>query len=74
MSDHQEIKDISEFDAMFPRPWRVEMKDGECWGVVAANGNRVIETDSGYYPPGGIGAAMIVFAVNRLNYAELPPA
>lgn len=47
-----------------PRPWRVHTGDGDCWGILDANGNRVVETDSGYYPPNIATAEFIVKCVN----------
>ena len=52
-----------------PIPWRVLIErttDGTsyCNGVVDANGQTVIETDAGYYPPDVETAEMLVKAVN----------
>lgn len=47
-----------------PRPWRVLIKDGDCWGIADATGNSVVLTDSGYYPPNLATAEFIVKCVN----------
>lgn len=54
-----------------PRPWRVEIErwggdgDEECLGIYAADGVRVIVTDSGFYPPDIETAEFIVKCVNE---------
>lgn len=50
-----------------PTPWQVVMDDDdeECWGIVDANGEEVIVTDCGYYPPNRATAELIVAAVNK---------
>lgn len=50
--------------AVPPRPWSVYIEDGECWGIKDANGERVVETDTGVYPPNLRTALLIVKAVN----------
>lgn len=58
-------------DIVPPRPWRVVTEkcftsdDVECWGIVDADNNPVIETDCGHYPPNIKTAELIVFLVNR---------
>lgn len=56
-----------------PRPWRVEYGDGYDdhgntiqvpYQIVDANGERVVETDTGVYPPTAEDAELIVRAVN----------
>lgn len=42
----------------------------EVWNIVDANGNRVIETDSGFYPPKSEDAELIVDAVNGIPHCE----
>jgi len=33
-------------------PWVIKFEnDGDVGGIYAANGERIVETDSGYYPP-----------------------
>ena len=53
-------------------PWRVETHidpDGtvETHGVLAPSGERVIETDMGFYPPGIVDARFIVRAANNFE-------
>ncbi len=49
-----------------PRPWKVELEDGLCWGIVDANGRKVVETDSGFYEPDEPTAQLIVDVINAL--------
>ena len=50
-----------------PRPWHVELSDDgeDCYGILGADGRRVIETDSGVYPPDIETAEFIVKCVNE---------
>jgi hypothetical protein len=48
-----------------PRPWRVLQVDGECDGIVDVNGDAVIETDTGVYPPNLATAEFICKCVNE---------
>jgi hypothetical protein len=62
-----------------PRPWHVKIyvnspttviEDIECWGIYAADGTRVVETDSGYYPPDIETAEFICKCVNALSDSQ----
>ena len=59
--DHRDIGSWEETWRVFPRPWRLGEDDGE---IVAANGEAVVVTDSGFYPPGRFVAQLICDAVN----------
>jgi hypothetical protein len=52
-----------------PLPWAVRIEDGRVEGIYGQPSEffdgRVIETDSGYYPPGIEDANLIVEAVNE---------
>lgn len=54
----------------YGRPWRVVVEtwgdppEDYCDGIVDAEGERVVETDSGCYPPDLETAQLIVDAVN----------
>lgn len=51
-----------------PRPWKVQIEvfgDEECWGIIAADGTCVVETDSGVYPPDIETAEFICKCVNE---------
>ena len=47
-----------------PLPWHVWSADVCVQGIYAANGDRIVETDSGVYPPESNDAAYIVRCVN----------
>ena len=59
--DHYDVASVADMEKLFPRPWRLGTDQGE---IVAANGEPVIITDCGYYPPGPWTAKFIVAAVN----------
>lgn len=48
-----------------PLPWRIEVVDGECWGIIDADGDNVVITDSAVYPPNMATAEFIVSCVNK---------
>ncbi len=75
MPDHSDVEDPRRrHGGVPPRPWRVNIdvnsrdpNDRECWGIVDANGNAVVETDCGYYPPDIETAEFIVNCVNAVQ-------
>jgi hypothetical protein len=56
-----------------PRPWYAvwEALDAQnqplCTGIQGANGEDIVKTDGGYYPPGPEDAKLIVRAVNAFE-------
>ena len=59
-------------DKIPPRPWRTISGDdpedpSRCNGIVDADGNSVVVTDSGFYPPNMKTAEWIVRLVNRFS-------
>lgn len=64
MTGYRDVASAEEADKLFPRPWKVYMVDGDCWGIRAANGAFVVTTDGGGHPPDAFTAARIVAAVN----------
>lgn len=53
-----------------PRPWSVYIVDGMCWGILAADGTEIVQTDCGYYPPNLKTAEFICECVNAVS--EVP--
>ena len=52
-------------NTIHPRPWRVVVSHGECQGILDADGELVVETDSGFYPPNLATAEFICKCVNE---------
>lgn len=54
-------------DVISPRPWRVEnvARENDCACILDANGDPVVITDDGFYPPNLATAHFICKCVNE---------
>lgn len=50
-----------------PTPWSIEEQDGRVLNIRDKNGQRVVETDCGFYPPNLETSKFIVACVNSIS-------
>lgn len=80
MSNNSDVEDNRRrHGGIPPRPWRVKIytsnpntviAETDCWGIYAANGKCVVETDSGFYPPDIETAEFICKCVNEQHQQQ----